>query len=103
MKKKFTEEQIIKAITRMKNGTPAKVLGRELRSPLDAVLAVRDAKGKNLANNDDQGGLDSIRSQYKLPAEFPAEVEAEAKLPEQQQFVADEGHTPAARARRGSR
>ena len=30
MKKKFTEEQIIKAITRMKNGTPAKELGREL-------------------------------------------------------------------------
>lgn len=37
-----------------------KVLGRELRSPLDAVLAIRDAKGKNLANNDDQGGPDSI-------------------------------------------
>ena len=37
-----------------------KMLARELRSPLDAVLAVRDAKGKNLANNDDQGGLDSI-------------------------------------------
>ncbi|MCW1921459.1 PPC domain-containing protein [Luteolibacter arcticus] len=37
-----------------------KVLGRELRSPLDAVLAIRDAKGKSLANNDDQGGPDSI-------------------------------------------
>jgi hypothetical protein len=37
-----------------------KVLGRELRSPLDAVLAVRDAKGKNLASNDDQGGPDSV-------------------------------------------
>lgn len=37
-----------------------KVLARELRSPLDAVLAVRDSKGKNLANNDDQGGLDSV-------------------------------------------
>ncbi len=37
-----------------------KVLARDLRSPLDAVLAVRDAKGRNLANNDDQGGLDSI-------------------------------------------
>ena len=37
-----------------------KVLGRELRSPLDAVLSIRDAKGKNLANNDDQGGPDSF-------------------------------------------
>jgi hypothetical protein len=37
-----------------------KVLGRELRSPLDPVLAIRDAKGKNLASNDDQGGPDSI-------------------------------------------
>jgi hypothetical protein len=38
-----------------------KVLARELRSPLDPVLAIRDAnKGKNLANNDDQGGPDSI-------------------------------------------
>ena len=30
MKKRFTEEQIIKAVTRMKNGTPAVELGREL-------------------------------------------------------------------------
>lgn len=45
-----------------------KVIGRELRSPLDAVLAVRDAKGKNLANNDDQGGLDSIL-QWTAPEE----------------------------------
>lgn len=30
MKKQFTEEQIIKAITRLKNGSPAKELGREL-------------------------------------------------------------------------
>lgn len=30
MKKRFTEEQIIKAIGRLKNGTPAKELGREL-------------------------------------------------------------------------
>ena len=29
MKKQFTEEQIIKAISRLKNGTPAKELGRE--------------------------------------------------------------------------
>ena len=37
-----------------------KVIARELRSPLDAVLSVRNAKGENIANNDDQGGLDSI-------------------------------------------
>lgn len=30
MKKRFTEDQIVKAVTRMKNGTPAKELGREL-------------------------------------------------------------------------
>lgn len=37
-----------------------KVLSRELRSPLDAILAVHDAKGKNLASNDDQGGPDPV-------------------------------------------
>ena len=30
MKKRFTEEQIIKALTRLKNGTPIKELGREM-------------------------------------------------------------------------
>lgn len=30
MKKQFTEEQIIKALTRLKNGTKAKVLAREI-------------------------------------------------------------------------
>ena len=30
MKKRFTEEQIIKAITRLKNGTKAKELAREI-------------------------------------------------------------------------
>jgi len=30
MKKQFTEEQIIKAITRLRQGMPAKELGREL-------------------------------------------------------------------------
>lgn len=37
-----------------------KVLARDLRSPLDAMLSVRDAKGKYLAGNDDQGGPDSV-------------------------------------------
>jgi hypothetical protein len=45
-----------------------KVLARELRSPLDAVLAVRDAKGKNLLSNDDQGGPDSVL-QWTAPEE----------------------------------
>jgi len=30
MKKQFTEEQIVKALTRLRNGTNAKELGREL-------------------------------------------------------------------------
>jgi hypothetical protein len=37
-----------------------KVFSRDLRSPLDALLSVRDPKGKNLASNDDQGGPDPI-------------------------------------------
>ena len=30
MKKRFTEDQIVKAVTRLKNGTPIKELSREL-------------------------------------------------------------------------
>jgi putative transposase len=30
MKKRFTEDQIVKAVTRLKNGTPAKELSREI-------------------------------------------------------------------------
>jgi len=44
-----------------------RVLARELRSPLDAVLAVRNAKGDNLANNDDQGGLDPSMPLWAAP------------------------------------
>ncbi|BCX49716.1 serine protease [Haloferula helveola] len=47
-----------------------RVIGRELRSPIDSVLILRDASGKGLANNDDQGGLDSI-----LPWKCPADGE----------------------------
>jgi hypothetical protein len=36
------------------------VLARQLRSPLDSVLSLRDADGKNLQTNDDQGGPDSV-------------------------------------------
>jgi hypothetical protein len=45
-----------------------KVLARELRSPLDAVLAIRDATGKSLASNDDQGGPDPVL-QWTAPAD----------------------------------
>lgn len=37
-----------------------RVLARSLRSPLDSVLILRDAKGKQLGRNDDQGQLDSV-------------------------------------------
>jgi hypothetical protein len=37
-----------------------RVRARSLRSPLDSVLILRDAEGKQLERNDDQGGLDSI-------------------------------------------
>ncbi|NWK55930.1 PPC domain-containing protein [Verrucomicrobiaceae bacterium N1E253] len=41
---------------------------RDLRSPLDTVLTLRDAKGKYIARNDDQGGPDSIID-FKPPAD----------------------------------
>jgi len=44
------------------------VHARRLRSPVDAVIGLRDAKGKSLGNNDDQGGLDSILN-WKCPAD----------------------------------
>lgn len=37
-----------------------RVRARSLRSPLDSVLILRDANGKQVARNDDQGGLDSV-------------------------------------------
>lgn len=37
-----------------------RVRARSLRSPLDSILALRDAKGKYIKNNDDQVGVDSI-------------------------------------------
>lgn len=45
-----------------------KVIARDLRSSLDAVLSVRDAKGKNLVSNDDQGGPDPV-IQWTAPEE----------------------------------
>jgi hypothetical protein len=37
-----------------------RVIARSLRSPLDSVLSVHDAEGKQLAANDDQGAPDSL-------------------------------------------
>lgn len=45
-----------------------RVYARALRSPLDSVLAIYDAKGKQLASNDDSGGPDSYL-QFKIPAD----------------------------------
>jgi hypothetical protein len=45
-----------------------RVRARSLRSPLDSVLALRDAKGKHIQYNDDQGGVDSIID-FKPPAD----------------------------------
>lgn len=45
-----------------------RVLARTLRSPLDPVLVVRDAAGKELAANDDANGLDA-RVRFSAPAD----------------------------------
>lgn len=45
-----------------------RVLARALRSPVDSVLTLRDAKGKQLAGNDDQGGPDSTLA-WACPAD----------------------------------
>jgi hypothetical protein len=44
-----------------------RALARNLRSPLDPVLIIRDAKGKTLASNDDGAGLD-CRLNFTPPA-----------------------------------
>ena len=45
-----------------------KVHARSLRSPLDSVLSIHDAKGAQLAANDDQGGPDSVQ-RWTVPAD----------------------------------
>jgi len=52
-----------------------RVRARSLRSPLDSVLRVTDAEGKNLGDNDDSGGPDSY-VRFKVPAdgEFALQV-----------------------------
>jgi hypothetical protein len=44
------------------------VYARRLRSPLDSVLAIYDAKGNRIAGNDDAGGQDSYL-RWKAPAD----------------------------------
>jgi hypothetical protein len=46
-----------------------KVHARSLRSPLDSVLSIHDAKGAQLAANDDQGAPDSVLSKWTVPAD----------------------------------
>jgi len=53
--------------------------GRDLRSPVDSVLFLRDAKGKRLANNDDQGMPDSV-IQWKCPADGEYFINVRDKL-----------------------
>ena len=45
-----------------------RVYARAVRSPLDSVLTIYDARGKQLANNDDSGGPDSYL-RFKTPAD----------------------------------
>ncbi len=47
MKKRFTEDQIVKAVTRLKNGTPVKELSREL-GVTPTTLYAWQRKYKNL-------------------------------------------------------
>jgi hypothetical protein len=44
------------------------VYARQLRSPLDSVLSIHDAKGRQLAANDDSGGPDSFLK-FNVPAD----------------------------------
>ena len=45
-----------------------RVIARSLRSPLDSVLSIHSAEGKQLAANDDQGAPDSVIS-WNCPAD----------------------------------
>ncbi|MDQ3623623.1 MAG: pre-peptidase C-terminal domain-containing protein, partial [Verrucomicrobiota bacterium] len=46
------------------------VFARRLRSPLDSVLDIHDAKGARINGNDDSGGMDSY-VRWKAPADGP--------------------------------
>lgn len=51
-----------------------KILARALRSPLDAVLIVRDANGRFVASNDDTTGLDPVL-RFAAPADGDHSIE----------------------------
>ncbi|HEX6960344.1 MAG TPA: PPC domain-containing protein [Lacipirellula sp.] len=57
------------------------LVARELRSPLDGVVRIRDAKGKGLAGADDNAGKPDSYIRFTIPAdgEYIAEVEDHLK------------------------
>ncbi len=57
-----------------------RVRARELRSPLDSVLRVFDAKGKRLAGNDDDRGKPDSYVRFKPPADGEYVLEVEDRL-----------------------
>lgn len=58
-----------------------RIRGRELRSPIDSVIRVRDVKGKRMAGNDDDRGKPDSYIRFKAPAdgEYVLEVEEHLK------------------------
>jgi hypothetical protein len=56
-----------------------KILARGLRSPLDSVIIIHDAKSKGIANNDDQGSPDSFLK-WTCPADGEYSVSVRDKL-----------------------
>ncbi|MEM9238137.1 MAG: hypothetical protein AAGB14_15305, partial [Verrucomicrobiota bacterium] len=56
-----------------------RILGRALRSPIDAVIIIHDAKSKGIANNDDQGSPDSFLK-WTCPADGEYAVSVRDKL-----------------------
>jgi len=56
---KPNETDYFKFKARKEQAIEVRVLARALRSPLDSVIAIHDAKGNQLAANDDSGGPDS--------------------------------------------
>jgi len=56
-----------------------RVIGRKLRSPIDSFIALREAKGKGLVNNDDQDGPDSL-IKWKCPADGDYLISVRDKL-----------------------
>lgn len=57
-----------------------RVRARELRSPLDAVLRIYDAAGKNLKGNDDDRGQPDSYFRFKAPTDGEYTVSVEDRL-----------------------